>query len=131
MTTFIHKVDSTSYDLLAQGLNDKFSMHVLSTLFVKDFDLMIEHMEQMRVTTRLPFYYRFPIFKTAPEMEVKLVKNVIKEYQIILNFGAIILSEMSSDEFDVALYECKEIRNLIPGSKVYFPPVKDIFKNDK
>jgi hypothetical protein len=86
MTAFIHKVDLISYDLLAQGLNGEFSMHVLSTLFAKDFDLMIEYMEQMRVSKRLPFYYHFPRFKTAPEMEVKLVKNVTKEYQIILNF---------------------------------------------
>lgn len=128
MTTFIHKADKNSYDLIAQGLNGEFSMHVLSTLFAEDFHLMIEYMEQMRVSRNLPFYYHFPRFKvTAPEIDVRLVRNVLG-YQIILNLGTRILSDMSSDEFDVALYECKEIRNLIPGSKVYFPPVKDIFK---
>jgi hypothetical protein len=127
MTAFIHKVDEYSYDLIAQGLNGEYSMHVLSTLFQKDFDLMIEYMKQMRVSSNLPFYYFFPKFKTAPEIDVKLVRNVI-EYQLVLNLGSHILSEMSSNEFDVLLYECKELRSLIPGSKVYFPPVKDIFK---
>jgi hypothetical protein len=128
MTAFIHKVDDYSYDLIAQGLVGEFSMHILSTLFFRDFQYLIEHMEQMKVSKTIPFVYHFPAFKTAPEIDVRLVRRYENEYQIILNLGSRILSQMNSGEFDVALYECKELRGLIAGSKVYFPPVKDIFK---
>ncbi len=130
MTVFIHKVDLTSYDLIAQGLNGEYSMHILSTLFAEDFHLMIEYMEQMRVSRNLPFYYHFPRFKTAPEIDVRLVRNVLG-YQIILNLGARILSDMSEQEFDQILWDLKDLRSQFVGHKVYFPPVKDIFRNDK
>jgi hypothetical protein len=131
MTAFIHKIDEDSYDLVAQGLIGEFSMHILSTLFQKDFDLMIEYMEQMRVSKHLPFYYYFPRYKTAPEIDVRLVRNSMKEYQLILNLGARILSDMSEQEFDQILWELKDLRSQFVGHKVYFLPVKDIFKNDK
>ena len=127
MTSLIHKADSTSYDLVVQGLVSDFSRHVLSTLFEKDYALMIEHMEQMQVSKHLPVYYHFPRYKTAPEIDVRLVRNIM-EYQLILNVGMRILSEMTNDEFDVVLYECKQLPSQVVGSKVYFPPVKDIFK---
>jgi len=130
MTTFIHKITEHNYDLVVEGLTSRFTFNVLSSLSQEDFHSMIEYMEQMKVSKHLPFYYFFPRFKTLPEIDVRLVRNVI-EYQLVLNLGARVLSEMNNAEFDNLLYELKDLVSQFIGHKVYFPPIKDVFKNDK
>jgi len=130
MSAFIQKFQDNTYSLMASGLTDRFSLHCLSELSEKDFHYMIEYMEQMRVTKNIPFYYHFPRYKRAPEIDVKLVRNTFG-YQLILNLGARIFSDMDQKEFDQTLHELKDLVSQFTGHKVYFPPVKDIFKNDK
>jgi hypothetical protein len=83
-------------------------------------------MEQMRVSNHLPFYYFFPRYKRSMEIDVRLVRSIAKEYQLILNLGARILSNMNQNEFDKILHELKDLVSQSDHSKVYFPSVKAV-----
>jgi hypothetical protein len=126
MSVYIQKFQDGTYSLFAVGLIDIFSLHCLSELSEKDFGYMIEYMEQMRVSNHLPFYYIFPRYKRSMEIDVKLVRSSAKEYQLILNLGVRILSNMNQNEFDQTLHELKDLVSQSDHSKVYFPPVKAV-----
>lgn len=126
MSVYIQKFQDGTYSLFAVGLIDIFSLHCLSELSEKDFGYMIEYMEQMRVSNHLPFYYFFPRYKQSMEIDVRLVRSIAKEYQLILNLGARILSNMNQNEFDKILHELKGLVSQSDHSKVYFPSVKAV-----
>ena len=130
MTCFMMKMDDDSFDLLVVGLHYRFN--VLSTLFVKDFHFMIYWLEKL-LTLKGSFatWYQFPHYSNRPEIVVRMCKMMDDNYQLVLNLGSEILSEMDTKEFTQLIYELKDLVSQFNGSKVYFPTAKDIFKDDK
>ena len=129
MTCFMMKMDDNSYDLIVAGLHYRFN--VLSTIFQKDYDFMIQWMEKLlSLKGSFTTWYQFPHYANAPEIIVRMCKMTDDNYQLILNLGSKILSEMNTKEFQQLIYELKDLASQFNGSKVYFQPVKDIF-NDK
>lgn len=118
--TYIIKLDDNSFDLAAIGLQGNFSLNILSTLFLKDYEIMLEYMEQMRFTNHYPFYYFFPKYKNVPEIDLRLVKCSEDDYKLVLNLGSHILSEMNTKEFDELHSKLSQLPLLSIGSKVYF-----------
>ena len=129
MICFMMKMDDDSFELI---VGSDYRFNVVSTLFIKDFHFMIYWFEKL-LTLKGSFatWYQFPHYSNAPEIIVRMCKMTDDNYQLILNLGSKILSEMNTDEFTQLIYELKDLVSQFNGSKVYFPPVKDIFKDDK
>ena len=95
------------------------------------YHVFLEYMKQMSFSSRLPFQYIFPTYSPMPEIRFTIVKKTSGYYIAALNLGSVLLSEMDQIEFDYLIEQLDTLPSSNIGRQIYFPLVKDIFKNDK
>jgi hypothetical protein len=118
-----HSINIVGYNIVP-GL----AFILLCRMSFDDVAFMVNCLDDMRKSQNLPYWYQFPSLKERPDIILRIIKRTEDSYALESQLGLITLSKMDHTEFTELFFELQSLPNETIGSKVYFPPVKDIFK---
>ena len=121
-SVFLMRNGVDEYSLYVYDVDRFGSIKTISKMNEPKLQEMVVCLREMtRIEKALSVF--FP--NNLPDVNVSIVKRINPiEYNMVLNLGMTIISQMDETEFHETLFEMETICMQQIGTKVYFPPLK-------